>query len=98
VKIVAGLVPACDARKKPTADWGLFRSRLLGFGVQFRRVFAVRFSQVHHSYSLPIWRVLFSTRPVKFKSGRDLIMEWTTPQHEEIDLNCEVSSYANAEL
>jgi hypothetical protein len=27
-----------------------------------------------------------------------LIMEWTTPQHEEIDLNCEVSSYANAEL
>src|SRR5262249_53709435 len=25
-------------------------------------------------------------------------MEWTTPQHEEIDLNCEVSSYANAEL
>jgi len=25
-------------------------------------------------------------------------MEWITPQHEEIDLNCEVSSYANAEL
>jgi coenzyme PQQ precursor peptide PqqA len=25
-------------------------------------------------------------------------MEWTTPQHEEIDLNCEVNSYANAEL
>jgi len=25
-------------------------------------------------------------------------MEWTTPRHEEIDLNCEVSSYANAEL
>jgi hypothetical protein len=25
-------------------------------------------------------------------------MEWTTPQHEVIDLNCEVSSYANAEL
>jgi len=24
-------------------------------------------------------------------------MEWVTPQHEEIDLNCEVSSYANAE-
>ncbi len=21
-------------------------------------------------------------------------MEWVTPQHEEIDLNCEVSSYA----
>ncbi len=27
-----------------------------------------------------------------------LFMEWNTPQHEEIDLNCEVSSYANAEL
>jgi hypothetical protein len=27
-----------------------------------------------------------------------LVMEWTTPQHEEIDLNCEISSYANAEL
>jgi len=25
-------------------------------------------------------------------------MEWTTPQHEEIDLNCEISAYANAEL
>jgi len=25
-------------------------------------------------------------------------MEWTTPRHEEIELNCEVSSYANAEL
>jgi hypothetical protein len=25
-------------------------------------------------------------------------MEWSTPQHEEIELNCEVSSYANAEL
>jgi len=25
-------------------------------------------------------------------------MEWTAPRHEEIDLNCEISSYANAEL
>jgi len=25
-------------------------------------------------------------------------MEWVAPQHEEINLNCEVSSYANAEL
>ncbi len=25
-------------------------------------------------------------------------MEWVTPQHEAVDLNCEVSSYANAEL
>jgi hypothetical protein len=33
---------------------------------------------------------------LKLKERR--LMEWTTPQHEEIDLNCEVSSYANAEL
>ena len=33
----------------------------------------------------------------QFLQGAKL-MEWTTPQHEEIDLNCEVSSYANAEL
>jgi len=25
-------------------------------------------------------------------------MEWATPSHEEIQLNCEVSSYADAEL
>jgi len=25
-------------------------------------------------------------------------MEWTAPKHEEIDLNCEISSYANAEM
>jgi len=25
-------------------------------------------------------------------------MEWTTPSFEEINLNCEISSYANAEL
>ena len=25
-------------------------------------------------------------------------MEWTTPEHEDICLSCEISSYANAEL
>src|SRR5262245_22504282 len=29
---------------------------------------------------------------------RHTAMEWTTPKHEEIDLNCEISSYANAEI
>ena len=29
---------------------------------------------------------------------RTNIMDWLTPQHEEIELNCEISSYANAEL
>lgn len=28
----------------------------------------------------------------------EALMEWVTPQHEEVDLNCEISSYANAEL
>jgi hypothetical protein len=31
-------------------------------------------------------------------SKEPLTMEWVTPQHEEVDLNCEISSYANAEL
>jgi hypothetical protein len=30
--------------------------------------------------------------------GKEALMEWVTPDHEEIELNCEVSSYANAEL
>jgi coenzyme PQQ precursor peptide PqqA len=29
---------------------------------------------------------------------KEEIMEWTTPQFEEISLNCEINSYANAEL
>jgi hypothetical protein len=38
-----------------------------------------------------------------FGSSFDLVtgssdMEWVTPQHEEVNLNCEISSYANAEL
>jgi hypothetical protein len=37
---------------------------------------------------------------MKFRNKllRRVTMEWTTPTHEEIDLNCEISSYANAEL
>jgi len=48
--------------------------------------------------SLPTGHVLFFYRLTEqFPQGAKL-MEWTTPQHVEIDLNCEVSSYANAEL
>jgi len=36
-------------------------------------------------------------RVLSLKKG-DTTMEWTAPQHEEICLNCEISSYANAEL
>jgi hypothetical protein len=41
--------------------------------------------------------MVFSGRQLKLKE-EPLDMDWVTPQHEEIDLNCEVSSYANAEL
>jgi hypothetical protein len=42
--------------------------------------------------------VLFLVLQLLIFSSRSLTMEWTTPKHEEIDLNCEISSYANAEL
>jgi coenzyme PQQ precursor peptide PqqA len=32
------------------------------------------------------------------KQQRRKPMEWTTPQFEEISLNCEINSYAKAEL
>jgi hypothetical protein len=35
---------------------------------------------------------------VSDRISKEFAMEWTTPQHEEVDLNCEISSYANAEL
>jgi hypothetical protein len=44
-----------------------------------------------------LWVVVFYVGQRPFNEEH-LPMEWTTPQHEEIDLNCEVSSYANAEL
>jgi len=33
-----------------------------------------------------------------FTSSKERAMEWTTPNFEEIDLGCEINSYANAEL
>jgi hypothetical protein len=53
--------------------------------------------------ALVVFPALFFSTAVLFSSCRKYPlgappMEWTTPQHEEIDLNCEVSSYANAEL
>ena len=49
-------------------------------------------------YSLRRFDVLFFVIRKRFPVKGAASMEWTTPQHEEIDLNCEVSSYANAEL
>jgi hypothetical protein len=42
--------------------------------------------------------ILFRIRKTPLLIKGAASMEWTTPKHEEIDLNCEVSSYANAEL
>jgi hypothetical protein len=42
--------------------------------------------------------MLFSSRQANPVLQGAAPMEWITPQHEEIDLNCEISSYANAEL
>jgi len=50
-----------------------------------------------HFPSRPRRVILFLSETSKIPKGAKL-MEWTTPDHEEIDLNCEVSSYANAEL
>jgi hypothetical protein len=69
------------------------------FVVRIRRCFAVMM-RVNKSLLVPFRASacysLFVQHCINLR--RDLIMEWTTPQHEEIDLNCEVSSYANAEL
>jgi len=48
--------------------------------------------------SLPTGLVLFFLGTNHQSPEGAKLMEWTTPKHEEIDLNCEVSSYANAEL
>ena len=46
------------------------------------------------SYALLVTQLVLRTSLI----WEELTMEWTTPQHEEICLSCEVSSYANAEL
>jgi hypothetical protein len=42
--------------------------------------------------------MIFLLGKFDLESIRSPAMEWVTPQHEEVELNCEVSSYANAEL
>jgi hypothetical protein len=48
--------------------------------------------------SFPLIAVLIFPGPRNLDPKGALTMEWVTPQHEEIELNCEISSYANAEL
>ncbi len=45
-----------------------------------------------------LWWSVISSCELRTCSLGACQMEWTTPTHEEIDLNCEISSYANAEL
>jgi hypothetical protein len=49
-------------------------------------------------YSFVRKPMIFLWGRFELESTRSLTMEWVTPRHEEVDLNCEVSSYANAEL
>ncbi len=51
-------------------------------------------SNVRFTFSPPV----LSFKRFRITLSRRTTMEWTTPTHEEIDLNCEISSYANAEL
>ena len=56
-------------------------------------------SPVDVNLALPYVRLfLYIVTVVTLTPKGALSMEWSTPKHEEIDLNCEVSSYANAEL
>jgi len=73
-----------------TSLWGIDSPRFR------RRKSALKWTNCYWFLSLGTRAILCSSSASNF--WRDLIMEWTTPQHEEIDLNCEVSSYANAEL
>ena len=37
-------------------------------------------------------------RGLYIQEQKERAMEWTSPQFEEVCLNCEINSYANAEL
>ena len=37
-------------------------------------------------------------RRIKLTAGKENLMEWTSPEFEEVSLNCEINSYAPAEL
>ena len=73
-----------------TCSWGC-QSRKDGASLPGRK------TCLKMAYSFSWNGVIWSCR-ILYDSQRSLSMEWTTPQHEEIELNCEVSSYANAEL
>jgi len=71
--------------------WRVFASPSSPSGISFSRSPGTRISLSTVSLSVVLFESLDQT-------PRSLPMEWTTPQHEEIDLNCEISSYANAEI
>jgi hypothetical protein len=69
----------------------------------FRLLFVHCSSIVMHRVSLPPISCSHVLHPMLCSfcstyTKESLTMEWTAPQHEEIDLNCEISSYANAEI
>ena len=48
---------------------------------------------VYRSRSRPTQRTL-----TKLLNEKESTMEWTSPRFEEVCLNCEINSYASAEL
>jgi hypothetical protein len=60
--------------------------------------FTYLFEEQAHPCSLFLCDLCYTARVPCDLIFKEPTMEWTTPQHEEIDLNCEISSYANAEL
>lgn len=60
---------------------------------------SARIGQPEQQFRNPTLRFSVTVLPVLFSSAlEDRTMPWITPTFEEIDLGCEINSYANAEL
>jgi hypothetical protein len=93
-------LPFRAARESAATACAFSGARQPHFAVRFRLFFVGLFCSYRAIRPIPFCPLACYLYPVpcicKFEGVGN--MEWETPQHEEIDLNCEVSSYANAEL
>jgi hypothetical protein len=80
----------------PLLEWSFLFSRLrpLPSTVRSARNAFNTLPNLTYIYLLPTHAIL----ALSHLASKEPTMEWTAPKHEEIDLNCEISSYANAEL
>jgi len=93
-------LPFRAARKSAATGCAFSNPKQPHFAVRFLLFFARPLRSLCGNHPIPFcpsacyrWLVPYSRNSEGAHN-----MEWETPQHEEIDLNCEVSSYANAEL